>query len=166
MQRLPAASAMLFLTTLVALAGCEPQARVWVVGGSIADSLTLGLSNRRDGGPQLQLNRLSVHTCDVVARRCAQCDYPIDDSAEWVLSREGDPGDRTDRILYGKPQKGMRTRREPRPITAPGCYVVQAVGEDSTREQRRAATGFRVTPEGAAIEMSPEEFKKVLRRRE
>lgn len=166
MQRLPAASVLLFLAALSVLAGCKPQARVWVVEGSTADNLTLGLSTERDGGPLLLPNRLSVHACEVVARRCSQCDYPIDDSAEWVLAREGDPGNRADRIPYGKPQKGMRTRREPRPLAVPGCYVVQAVAEDSKRDQRRAATGFRVTPDGAVVEMSADELKQALRRRD
>ena len=141
---------LLSLGVWTALMGsCQYSLKLWVVPGSTAGELVFGIADSRKGGEKVRPQSVRVFTCEAVKKAAGQ---PGEAEALWQA--EVPPGGSavpTNRIAYGRGERGLETRRGSSPLAA-GCYAAFAYGRDARDELRRAGLRFEVRADGKVVE--------------
>src|SRR3712207_3032549 len=102
----------LVIAAVIFGAGCRPQqTALWIVPGSSAAHLVLGIAKTRGGEPVDQFGVLRVHPCN---------GPQSGPGAMWVLTQQVDEPAVT-RVTYGEVPAGYTSQQGPLPLN-PGCY--------------------------------------------
>ena len=148
---------------LLALVSCQYSLALWVLPGSSAQNLILGISERQDGQEKVQIQELYLYPCSTIQNRGSEGYYPSRKQATWaVVEQTSDPKPPTNRIVYGQIPRGLHLVQGPQPLDSPGCYVLLVYATDTHGDIRSATTGFRIDATGNVTEMSRSEYRKVF----
>ena len=143
------------------LTSCQQPLAMWLVPGSSADNLVLGLSTSRNGDEKVQPEDIRIFPCDSIHRQSDGSYYPSVDRAVWATAASYDAlPPPTNRITYGQ---GFGTQRPAKPLTAPGCYVVIAYARVAHDITEQGTMGFKIASNGTASEMTRGELDDVFR---
>jgi len=147
----------------LAFVSCQYSLALWILPGSSLQSLTLGISERRDSQEKVQVRELNVYPCSTIQNRGSEGYYPSREQATWsAVSQTADPKPATNRIIYGQSPPGLLVVQPPKPLDLSSCYVVLVYATDTHGNTRSATTGFHIDIAGNVIEMSENEYRKIF----
>jgi hypothetical protein len=147
--------------TALFLTSCQQSLAMWLVPGSTADKLVLGISTSRDGNDKVQPEDIRVFPCDSIHRQSDGGYYPSVDRAVWAAAAPYDAlPPPTNRVTYGQ---NLGALKPPRPLSSPGCYVVSAYARVDRDITEHGTMGFRIASDGTATEMTRNELDDVFR---
>jgi hypothetical protein len=154
----------LLVACLFLLSGCSFSLSLWVVSGSLARHLILGISTRRYGLELVRPSSIRVYRCaDIYYRGNDRGYYPPDRQLVWSASSRPDSGLKpTTRITYGAAPAGLKNDVAPHELEIPGCYVVHAYAYDPEGDSQSATGGFDVLPNGRIQELSEDALKRIF----
>jgi hypothetical protein len=157
----------LLVACLFLLSGCSFGLSLWVVSGSLARHLVLGISTRRYGVEVVRPTSIEVYRCaDIYYRGDDRGYYPPDRQLVWSASSRSDSGLKpTTRITYGVPPGGLKNDVAPHELEIPGCYVVQAHAYGPEGRSESASGGFEVLPNDRIEELSKDAMKRLFSQR-
>ncbi len=154
LERIATLRACLLLACFL-VQGCSFQLALWVVGGSSAQHLVFGISDRRDGTELVTPTSIRVYHCADIYSRGERGYYPPDRDLVWSARSQTDSGiTRTTRITYGQAPAGLKPVVAPQALEIPGCYVVLVYAVDIRGDSRSATVAFDVLPDGRVEEMT------------
>jgi hypothetical protein len=149
------------LGTALFLTSCQQSLAIWLVPGSTADNLVLGISTSRDGDDQVRPEDIRVFPCDSIHRYSDGGSYPGIERAVWAAAASYDAlPPPTNRITYGQ---GFGTQRPAQPLVKQGCYIVRAYARVPADVTRGGTMGFKIGSDGAATEMTRTELDSIFR---
>jgi hypothetical protein len=149
------------IVSALLLTSCQQSLAIWVVQGSSADNLVLGLSTSRDGNEKVQPEDIRVFPCESIHKQSDGGPYPGVDRAVWAAAAPYDSlPPPTNRITYGQ---GFGTQRPAQPLVKQGCYIVRAYARVPSDVTRGGTMGFKIGSDGTATEMTRTELDSVFR---
>jgi hypothetical protein len=150
------------VVSLAGLAACQTFLDMHVLRDSRADNVEFELSDdgRRDG---ININHVVVYRCEDVRKS------PAGKSPETVVWEVGGPfvkptADAGARFRYGITPAGLVSMTEPRPLEAPGCYVVSVSAIDRHGTRRTAPLAFEIRADASVWEMTLREHHALWQR--
>ena len=154
---------VILISLSLVLMSCQYSLALRVLPGSSVQSLTLGISERRDSQEKVQIQELYIYPCSTIQNRGSKGYYPPRNQATWAaVSYTTDPKPVTNKIVYGQSPSGLQVVQTPQPLNLLSCYVVLVYATDTHGNTRSATTGFHIDTAGNVMEMSENEYRKIF----
>jgi hypothetical protein len=125
-----------WLALLLLCLGCPRRTAIWIIPGSTASHLELGISDEVGSSNGIEFGGLRVNKCDAPGYGGT--------GASWVLSEYHVSAPYVNRVVYGQVPLGYRSDQGPTSL-GPGCYEASLSG---------SRVRFTVTADGTVSQVS------------